>query len=359
LPADAAWRRIEVIPMMGDGRIRVFSTCPPFDPGLPDYGARVAEVSRWSEGQGCRGALVYTDNSMLDPWLVAQLMIEQTRELRPLVAVQPVYTHPYTVAKAVTTLGTLHGRAVDINWVAGGFTRDLQALGEATPHDERYERLVEYAGVVVRLLGSEAPLTLEGRYHRVQGLSLTPPLPGGLQPGHFVSGSSEAGRAAARALGAVAVEYPPAVPEDLAAFDPDSGERGMRVGVLAREDVGVAGSVAYARFPPDRQGRLMHRLAMAASDSSWHKQLVGHSAREDRPETPYWMIPFENYKTFCPYLVGSHERVAQVLAHHLRCGYTWFILDVPFVQEDLEHAGRAFALAAREAWAPTEAERGA
>lgn len=342
--------------MTADQRIEVYSTCPPFDAALPDYAGRVADTSLWSERQGCRGALIYTDNSMLDPWLVARLMIEATRGLRPLVAVQPVYCHPYTVAKSITTLAALSGRPVDLNWVAGGFTLDLQALGETTPHDARYERLIEYAGIVVGLLGDEEPVTLEGRYNRVQNLSLAPRLPEELRPGQFVSGSSAAGRAAAEALDAVAVEYPPPVPPDLEVIRDGPRERGMRVGIIARDDDETAWQTAYARFPPDRQGRLLHRLAMSVSDSSWHRQLADHAALDDRPESPYWMVPFENYKTFCPYLVGTHEGVADLLAHHLRCGYDRFILDVPFEEGDLAHAMEAFELAAQRARTGAAAE---
>ena len=46
-------------------------------------------------------------------------MIEATERLRPLIAVQPVYMHPYSVAKMITSLAYLHGRAVDLNIVGG------------------------------------------------------------------------------------------------------------------------------------------------------------------------------------------------------------------------------------------------
>ena len=55
--------------------------------------------------------LVYTDNGIVDPWLVSQTVIASTTRLAPLVAVQPVYMHPYSVAKMVSTLAYLHGRA--------------------------------------------------------------------------------------------------------------------------------------------------------------------------------------------------------------------------------------------------------
>ncbi|MCS7006810.1 MAG: LLM class flavin-dependent oxidoreductase, partial [Gaiellaceae bacterium] len=91
--------------------IEVFSTCPPssaFDPR--GYVERVEEVARWSDDSGYRGILVYTDNRLVDPWLVAQLILQATSSLCPLVAVQPLYLHPFTAAKKVASLAFLHGR---------------------------------------------------------------------------------------------------------------------------------------------------------------------------------------------------------------------------------------------------------
>ena len=324
--------------------IEIFTTIPPFDPATPDYAGRVAEVARWSDQVGCRGTLVYTDNSLLDPWLVAHLVIQATGSLRPLVAVQPVYMHPYSVAKLVTTLASLHGRGVDLNWVAGGFTRDLEALNDTTPHDQRYARLTDYARIVTGLLAGGAPLTYEGAHYSVAALTLRPPLPAELAPRLLVSGSSDAGRAAARAIGATPVEYPP--PElELVPAEVAGNGRGIRVGIIARDTDDEAWRLAVARFPPDRKGQLAHRLAMAVSDSSWHRQLAGYAEGGERPESPYWLVPFQNYKTFCPYLVGSHERVAAFLGGYLRAGCDTFILDVPFSESDLEHTRAALDLA--------------
>src|ERR1700732_157936 len=99
--------------------IDLSTTCPTFDGS--DSGAyvkRVCEVSRWSDDAGCKGILVYTDNSVVDPWLIAHTIIQNTRALSPLVAVQPVYMHPYTVAKMVSSLSYLHDRRMCLNMVA-------------------------------------------------------------------------------------------------------------------------------------------------------------------------------------------------------------------------------------------------
>ncbi len=327
--------------MVFDSSIEVFSTCPASSTvGRRRYLRHVIEVARWSEEAGCRGILVYSDNGLLDPWLLAQVIIENTTTLCPLVAVQPVYMHPYTVAKLVTSVGHLYGRRVYLNMVAGGFRNDLTALNDPTPHDRRYDRLIEYTLIIRRLAEGAAPVTSEGEFYTVRGLKLTPALPPELFPGIFVSGSSEAGLRAARAMGATAVKYPKAPNEET---QPDEGVgAGVRVGVIAREDGEAAWALARARFPEDRRGQLTHQLAMKVSDSAWHRQLSGLARATATGDHPYWLVPFENYKTMCPYLVGSYERVGEELARYIALGYRSYILDIPPHEEELRHTSAAF-----------------
>jgi alkanesulfonate monooxygenase len=326
--------------------VEIFATCPQSkDVTAEDYLGTVADVARWSEQAGCRGILVYTDNGLVDPWLVSQVILQSTDQLAPLVAIQPVYVHPYSAAKMVTSLAYLQGRRIFLNMLAGGFRNDLLALGDETPHDERYERTVEYTRIVLDLLRGEEPVTLDGRYYHVKNLSLTPKLPPELFPGVMISGSSPAGLAAAEAIGATPVKYPKPPGEE----DPSDADEGygVRVGVIARASADEAWKVALERFPEDRKGQITHRVAMSTSDSHWHKQLSdrehsdGPEAGADDPE-PYWLGPFQNYNTFCPYLVGSYARVAREIAHYVGLGCSTFILDIPPSQEELEHTGVVF-----------------
>ncbi|MGH9499153.1 MAG: LLM class flavin-dependent oxidoreductase [Terriglobales bacterium] len=307
-----------------------------------DYVARVIEVARWSEAAGCEGILVYTDNSLVDPWLVAQIIIQNTSRLSPLVAIQPAYMHPYAVAKMVSSLGHLYGRKIYLNMVAGGFTNDLAALNDTTPHDKRYARLVEYTTIIQELLKSPAAVNYRGEFYVVDKLRMTPPLPVELAPEVFVSGSSPAGLAAAQALGATAVKYPQPAEQE-----PDCHaaalKTGVRVGIIARQSEEEAWSVANERFPGDRKGQITHQLAMKTSDSAWHKQLSQMATAPGGDDSPYWLWPFENYKTFCPYLVGSYDRVAAELAKYFELGHLTFILDIPAAQDELQHISVVFA----------------
>jgi len=325
--------------------LRVFSTCPSSFVASDNYLQQVTQVARWSERAGCTGMLIYTDNSLVDPWLVAQTIIQNTCSQCPLVAVQPAYMHPYSVAKMVATLAFLYDRRVYLNMVAGGFKNDLTALNDTTPHDLRYQRLVEYTLIIRGLLEGQSPVSFEGQFYSVKGLTLTPRVAPELFPGILVSGSSDAGMSAARAVGATAVKYP----EPPHLCQPSSLHQespcGVRIGVIARGDKEEAWRVAEERFPDDRKGQITHQLAMKVSDSSWHKRLSEIGKQSKSKRDTYWLHPFENYQTMCPYLVGDYKTVATELARYISAGYRTYILDIPPSEVEFEHIHNVFQLA--------------
>ena len=283
--------------------------------------------------------LIYTANAaQADPWLLAQVIIQNTHTICPLVAVQPIYMHPFTVAKLVSSLSNFYNRRIDLNLVAGGFKTDLAALNDPTPHDQRYDRLVEYTSILKLLLGNSSAIGYSGIFYSVQHLRLEPPLPGGLFPRLFMAGSSIAGVAAARNIGALAMRYPTGTER----ID-NSVKAGIRVGVIARPEEEEAWKIARQRFPDDRKGQITHMLAMSVSDSAWHQRLSDMGT--DQRREPYWLGPFENYQEYCPFLVGSYQQVAEALAKHVIAGNSAFIFDTPADGQDLLHVKHAFTLA--------------
>ena len=325
-------------------QLNVFSTCPQSkDVPASEYLDQVAEVARWSEIAGCKGILIYADNGLVDPWIVSHVVFRHTMDLCPLVAIQPVYMHPYAAAKIVSSYAYLYGRQMYLNMIAGGFKNDLVALNDNTPHDDRYKRLTEYTVIMRQLLESPNPVTFEGQYYSVRNLKMNPPLPADLMPGILMSGSSEAGLQAARDSGATAIRYPQRPDQEAQLPRDPSLPSGVRVGIIARGTTEEAWAVATERFPADKKGHLLHQLAMKTSDSQWHKQLSEMSRADSTdPDDPYWLGPFENYKTFCPYLVGSYERVATEISRYVAVGYETFILDIPPSIEELQHTKLVF-----------------
>jgi alkanesulfonate monooxygenase len=244
----------------------------------------------------------------------------------------------------VATMAHLYGRRLFLNWVAGGFRNDLLALSDETPHDRRYDRLVEYATIVRRLTEGES-VTFSGEFYQVNRLTLSPIPAAERRPEFMVSGSSEAGRHAARVLGARSVAY--ALPSDdhLELPSRPGLASGLRVGIIARDSRDAAWRVAHTRFPPDRKGKLTRELARKVSDSRWHERLCRLADERAASDDPYWLVPFENYKTMCPYLVGTREEVAREIARYLSIGFGTFILDIPSCEEDVAEAAAVFEMA--------------
>src|SRR5579875_3453226 len=279
--------------------LQVFSTCPSSHVTPDRYRERVIAAARWSEQAGCTGTLIYTDNTLVDPWMVAQIVITNTSNLCPLVAVQPVYMHPYSAAKMVATLAFLYGRRVFLNMVAGGFKNDLAALNDDTPHDSRYERLIEYTTIIRRLL-EQRSVSFEGRFYQVRGLSLNPRVPPGLLPGVLVSGSSEAGMAAAREMGAIAVKYPEPPAECAAAPRASAVPCGVRIGIVARPG------------EPPMSG--FRRTARAGSRASSPRKFPippgtsGSRRSAGRPGEPTGCIPSKPIKPIAPIWSAAMKR---------------------------------------------------
>ena len=331
-----------------DHQVRVFMACPQSkDIDRRDYVGSVIDVSRWSEELDCHGVLIYADDGLVDPWLLAQIVVQNTQRLIPLVALQTTHMNPYSVAKLVSSIAHLHDRRIALNMMAGEFRNDLITVGDTKRHDDGYGRLTEYTQIVRRLLESDGADGRTGRFDLVKNLRMTPPLPYELRPEIFVSGSSAAGLAAARELGAIAVKF--LQPAEFEAADRDVAPAkvkcGARVGIVAREDGEEARQIALKRFPPDRRGQFAG-LAMKASRSRWHQQLWQLDENPLSEDKPYWLSPMRNHKTLCPYLVGSYSRVALELRRYFVLGFRTFILDIPPSRDELAHVAEVFRRAA-------------
>jgi alkanesulfonate monooxygenase len=302
------------------------------------------DVARWTERAGYRGLLVYTDNTLVDPWAASQLIISRTDHVVPLVAVQPVYMHPYSVARFLSTLQFIYGRAVDLNFVTGGFAQHMQALGCTLSHDERYDRLSEYVDAVRRLVSSGRPTSFAGAFYQLHGATISPRADTTLPTMMYISGSSPASLNAQRRLGLTRLAYPRLISayEDPAEALRDSG---IRVGVIARSTADEAWREARRRFPCDHLGEQLHDIAAKVVESHWHQHQSAAAQQSHLPIGPYWLYPFRTYKTFCPYLVGDYTDVASFLVPYLQYGVSTMVLDVPEQEDDLHHTSIAIRAA--------------
>jgi alkanesulfonate monooxygenase len=330
--------------------VAIYSTCPIVGAnllgasgGMVDYGREsyvreLLDVARWIDEAGCRGALVFTDRTAIDAWMVAQAAIANTAAFVPLVAVQPMDMTPFALAKAVASLAMLYGRRVDLNFVSGGFSGDLAVQGDDVRHDDRYGRLTEYVSIVRTLLAGGLA-EHEGRYYSVRGARLLFPPPADLMPLSYVSGSSEASVQAAESLGVRQLSYP-LPPGDFVGPGVRRNKlgTGIRIGIIARDDSAEAWRIARERFPADPENARKMQLLCSITESSWQAAIGALTRPYEDERDPYWLVPFRNFHAYCPYLVGSYGEVAGAVATYLSGGVRAFVLDVPREPDDLHHA---------------------
>jgi len=306
-----------------------------------EYWQNIQNVVSWSEKYTCTGVLIFTGNdTYVDPWLIAHSVLTQTRKLEPLIAVNPIYMHPFTAAKMISSFAYLYKRKVWLNLVTGAAITYLDAFYDNLSHDDRYERLLEYALIIDELLAAKGLTYFEGRYYKISGLQVIPKMPKELRPGYFLAGQSDAARRAASKLNACNMQM--LQPEFQHQLD---GARGIHFGIVTRTTMDQAWEAARSWFPEDEEGSMLLELSMKNTDSVWKRRMKLLSEDDKLCDNGYWLDPFRNFKADCPYLVGDYAKVADVIAQLILQGVDTFILDLPAKEEEFYHAQTAFRLA--------------
>ncbi len=320
--------------------LRLFAISPR-TPELHDYWRDVMQTTQWCEQYEYDGMLIFTGNDVyVDPWSVAQVLLERTHRLSPLIAVNPLYMHPFTAARMVASFTYLYQRKIFLNMVTGTALSHLHALGDTINHDERYDRLLEYIQIIKQLCEESRPLSFDGRFYTIRNLQLPTPIPRDLLPVFVLAGQSEAARRVCFETGAISMAMLSAKLEEK--IVPGSG---VHFGIITRESAEEAWEAARSLFPPDVEGREILEASMLNTDSSWKMRMKFEADEHQALDTGYWLEPFRAFKADCPYFVGSHDRVATLIENFVRKGVEMLILDIPANEDEYRNLEQMFHLA--------------
>ncbi|NTX02052.1 LLM class flavin-dependent oxidoreductase [Myxococcus sp. CA040A] len=318
--------------------IKVFTTCPR-SAELGAFHGQAKRTFELTEHAGFTGTLIYTGNDVtVEPWFLAQELVRAHPKLSPLVAVNPIYMHPFTVARFISAIATLYHRRCYLNLVAGTSLRDLEALDEELSHDERYQRVREFAEVVVGLCAGTTPYSFGGDFYGVANLLLRPPLPPHLRPGLFVAGQSTGASETASRLRACGLGM---LQPDLAVLP--TGFRGVHLGLICRDTDEDAWRAARELYPADARGERMQRFSAQNTDAVWKGRMLRLADDKVKGVEGYWLEPFSRFQADCPLLVGGRERILGMLRHLLEQGIDHLVLELPAQEEDYMHTARALA----------------
>ena len=156
---------------------------PVWDPGYTREIARAHEASGWDH------VLFPYASDGPDPAQAAAWAAAHTDRIQLRVAHRPSVSAPTFAAKTFATLDTASGGRVTVHLIAGGLTSDQRAEGDDLDKDARYDRLADYADVLLRSWTSDRPFSHTGPYYRTEDFLLRAK-PTGRRPGLSAGGAS-------------------------------------------------------------------------------------------------------------------------------------------------------------------------
>ena len=185
-----------------DRTIEVFSISPR-TLNAQEYWVNIDKTIELSEKYNYSGILLFTGHdTYVEPWMIANIVLSRTKRLAPLIAVNPIYMHPFTVAKNINSLAYLYDRKIFVNCVTVTAKVDLVAFNDELNHDERYDRLVDYFSLVRSLLESSEPISYNGKFYSVKNIHLRPKIDNHLLPEYFLAGFSAGAETSSHKIGA-------------------------------------------------------------------------------------------------------------------------------------------------------------
>jgi len=328
-------------------KLRFFTVCPfhtdSFGMGVAQasdvYMQNVQEHARWADEHGLYGMVIYNFHTSLDPLLTAQLVLSTTRQIRPMVAVQPAYMHPFALARAMATLAYIYRRGVDLNVVAGASPLDMRKIGDTLEGEERHERLREYVSAIRSL--SKGTTTLQGRYYHLEDLVVQPALSPAYQPCIYIPGSSEASCQTVQACAdsSLLMAKPLAhIQEEIQRLNGDrcNLRHAMIVGVITRKTTQAAWEATSTLAHQDRRTKVTNRMFIAQTSSYQHRANLALAEQQTIFDGLLW-YGSAKIGIDAPKLVGSYAEVRAALRRYAEAGITDILLDLPDDPREYDH----------------------
>jgi alkanesulfonate monooxygenase len=324
-----------MVTRMAKRRLRIFpAVSRNLDPSK--YIGEMVRVAQFCDRSGFEGVLLFAGNDVsVEPWSMAQHILANTGRSSPLIAVNPIYMHPFTAAKMVSSFALLYRRKVYLNMITGTATSDLLGLGDEQSHAGRYSRLSEFIFLVRQLLTSARPVSFKGEFYTTNDLLLRPQPPAALIPEFLIAGQSDDAHRVSAEMDCLMMQMlPPNLEQGIRA-------PGVNLGIFAREDRDHARKSAQLRFRDSLENRELLKYTMENTDSVWKRKLSEAGRDEELYENGYWLLPFLTFQADCPYLVGSYEEIGAKLRSFADRNVSTIILDVLADEQELGHVCKA------------------
>lgn len=321
---------------------------------VEDYYGYVSDLARHTEEFNYKGLLVKYSTKGYDPLMVTNLVLQQTRSLQPLIAVQPDTLPPYTLAKMIKTIAMMYDRQVGLNLISGTDKRANEETQVASNRNKSnpYLHLGEYVSATVDLLKADASTSFIGDFYSYSNMEPESLPDSRLLPDHYVSGTSIEGLEAASRVdsGFLTIPGPIEAYKNRFLTHPDFAtiqNKGICFSIITRPTSEEAWEAANNYFPQSRANTIRTALKRS-SNIHWVRELAEYAVNKETYDDVFWMGAFRSDKimggrpALYPYLVGNYEEVTSYLQKYVDCGVNTLILNEPFTRQEFEHRDQIF-----------------
>ncbi len=313
-----------------ENKVRIFLH-PQRSFDLKTYHHHFNSCMKYCDEKGVPGMLISTSaGDFYDPWVMAQYFLQSTRNTSPIIAINPVYIHPFAAARMVVTLSELYNRKIYLNFVIGSNLTDLRMLGDALSHDDRYARMDEFITIFDKLLYSRTTFSFEGEYFTVKNVGLMSKLNEELLPEYFVSGHSMASEKLALKYKVLNVQM---LTDDH--FKEKASDKICALTVVCRNTQQEVESFLVKQFPKDRFGEIMYQRGLLNTDSEWKINVFNEATSSGKTKL-FRPEPILNNYTADPCLAGTIEELKMFFEPLKNAGLKNYILTF-YEEEDLDN----------------------
>ncbi|MFO0662373.1 MAG: LLM class flavin-dependent oxidoreductase [Polyangiaceae bacterium] len=360
------------VPVVGDG----------FYLGLPNWERPptleyAVEIAQTAERHGFQHLLygMGFNNHTLEAWTLATSVLALTERAGAMVAVRPGFFSAPILAKMATTLDHVCGGRLALNVVTGGRPDEQAMYGDRLDHDARYRRTSEFLEITRKLWTTTQPFDYQGEFHHLEHsrLEMLPLQPGG--PRIYFGGASEAATQVGASHAHVYLMW--GEPLDLIAQRISSMRAlveargrtnelryGLRINVVARrtdEEARDAAREMISKVPEEllEKGRRTEfpntRRQSVGQGRQW--ELRGKADADWYLSPGLWAGISIVRSGAGMALVGSYERVAEMVLEYADLGISSFILSGYPHLEECNNVGRNVLPLVREGYLRRQSKR--
>ena len=298
----------------------------------PEFLQRVATAA---ENAGFSYMLIPVDRACWEAYITGAFITAQTQRIAPLIAARPGYINPVLLAKMIGTFDQMSNGRICVNLIAGQASEELVAEGITYDKEARYALMEEEVTILKTLWTASEPVHFKGRFHHLQGASVTPQPQ--TMPRFYLGGGSESAWDLSAKHADVHLFWGD-LPEQIASNIADLKARaarhdraselafGMRLQIICRETESAARQAAAAlieHIPEAMRARLQARVANSEANRRV-QELAATKGEWIMPHLWSGLTRFRPGAGIC--VVGDPDQCARTLQQFIDVGCTSFCL---------------------------------